>query len=167
MYVVQYSKQMLCDYVQSSNNSYSEEQVHSAPSLPANQPCPPSDPALHPTGPATLPCQPSYPAAPQPCQPPVPASNPALSSCPSSSGTTALQTLQGTGAVHVLLHRLCMWGASQSATPSNILHTPSNITPQKILYTPFKILHSLLSYILHNPSLHCFRQKAKMTKTSS
>ena len=159
---------MLCDYVQSRNNSllWRSESISLLPCLPTN-------PACHLTLPSILQGQPPYPAShptlppTQPCQPPVLASNPALPSCLSSSGTVALQTLQGTGAVLVLLHRLCVWGASQIATPSNILHTPPNITPPKILHTPSKILHSLLSNNLRNPSLHGFRQNAKMTKISS
>ena len=39
----------------------------------------------------------------------------------------ASQMLTGTNSVNVLLQRLYVWGASQSTTLINILHTPSNI----------------------------------------
>ena len=80
---------------------------------------------------------------------------------PASSATTVSQALQRASAVLVLLQRLCVWGASQRATPSNILHTQSNIlcTPSKILCTPSKILCApsnilcTLSDILHKSYL--------------
>ena len=40
---------------------------------------------------------------------------------------TASRALRRASAVLVLLQRLCVCGASQRATPSKILHTPSNI----------------------------------------
>ena len=102
------------------------------PTRPATRPGSPPDPARHSTLPATRPGQPPHPAQPacSPCLPSLPA-------CPFSSGMTASQTLQSASAVLVLLRRLYVRGASQSATPSNILHTPSTIT------------HTHLSYIAH------------------
>ena len=93
----------------------------------------PSDhPACHPAPPASPPCLPSQ------------------AVLPTSSATTASLALRRASAVLVLLQRLCVWGASQRAIPSNILHTQSNIlrtsckilcTPSKILCTPSNILH--------------------------
>ena len=101
------------------------------PSLPCSQP---PYQASHPTLPATPPCLPPNPAC-LSCLP-------SQTALPASSATTALQALRRASAVLVLLQQLCVCGASQRATPSNILHTPSNIlcTPSKILHTPSKIL---------------------------
>ena len=108
-----------------------------------------------PSPPTTLPAIP-------PGQPPHPAPDPALPAA-SSTGTTASRALRRASSLLVLLQRR---GASQCATPSNILHTPSKIlhTPSKILHTPSKNLRTLSkilrtlsknlrtpSKILHNP----------------
>ena len=125
---------------------------HSSPRryIPLQPPGQPSHQALLPTLPTTPPGPPSHIARPT-CQPALPA----------STATTVSQALQRASAVLVLLQRLCVWGASQRATPSNILHTQSNIlcTPSKILCTPSKILCApsnilcTLSDILHKSYL--------------
>ena len=94
-------------------------------------PCPPPYPSCNPTLPAT-----------PPCPPPHPASLPSLAVLPASVATTASRALQRASAVLVLMQLLCVWGASQRATPSNILYTPSYIlcTPSKIVHTPSKSL---------------------------
>ena len=113
--------------------------VHSSPRryIPLQPPGQPSHQALLPTLPTTPPGPPSHIARPT-CQPALPA----------SSATTVSQALQRASAVLVLLQRLCVWGASQRATPSNILHTQSNIlcTPSKFLCTPSEIPH-LIFYV--------------------
>ena len=80
--------------------------------------------------------------------------------CSSSSCTTASRKLLGVSTVLVLLRKLYVWDASQSATPSNILHIPSNVvhnlsnilrTTSNIQYNPSNILCTP-SDILHTPS---------------
>ena len=120
------------------------------PTLPASPPGPP--PGGHPTLPATRPCPPPHQACHHtlpttaPCPPPHPACLPSLAVLTASSATTASLALLRACAVLVLLQRLCWCGASQRATPSNILRTPSKVlctrhsTPSKILHTSSKIL---------------------------
>ena len=113
------------------------------PTRPATRPDPPTHPARHPTWPSIPPCTPP-PGPPGPATPH--AGLPSQTALPASSATTALQALRRAGAVLVLLQRLCVWGASQRATPSNILLTPSNI-----LHTPSKVLPALSK--IHVPHL--------------
>ena len=131
------------------------QKVH--PLLPPGQPPPPlppapaRHPARHPTWPSIPPCTPP-PGPPGPATPH--AGLPSQTALPASSATTALQALRRAGAVLVLLQRLCVWGASQRATPSNILHTPSNILctpwPSNILRTPSKFyVPRLIFYVPH------------------
>ena len=95
----------------------------------------PPDPARHPTQPAT-----TRPATP-PCLPAFPDSL--------ASGMTASRALRRASAVLILLQWLCVWGASQRATPSNILHIPSNILciPSKKICIPSFYVPHLLFYV--------------------
>ena len=105
----------------------------------------PSPPLGHPTRPATRPGTPTDPSY-LPCLP----------ACAFLSGWvrhTASRTLRGASAVLVLLQRLYVCRASQSAIPSNILYILSDILlppPHNILRTPSKILCTL-SNILCQP----------------
>ena len=110
---------------------------------PATRPGPSPDPAPHPT----------QAPPPPPCLPPRLAGLPSQTALPASSATTASRALRCTSAVLVLLQRLCVWGASQHATPSNILHSGTHhlifYIPHLIFYIPppkFYIPH-LIFYI--------------------
>ena len=121
-------------------------------SIPLQPPCPPSDPAHHPTLPDTLPCPPQHPAS--QWQPPHHVGLPSQTALPASSATTASGALRRASAILVLLQRLCVGSASQCETLSNILHTPSNFlhNPSKF-YKPHLILYviPLIFYV----SLSC------------
>ena len=114
----------------------------SIPLLPPSPPppCPPPAPARHltlpPIPPCLSPCLASHPTWPSTTLPATPPCLPAFpDSLARSSATTASRASQRASAVLVLLQRLCVWGASQRATPSKILRTPSNIlrTPSNII----------------------------------
>ena len=122
-----------------SEDTFRSDHLTHRPTLPATQP------ARHPTLPASRPCLPPLPLAAR--HPALPAYS---SACPSSSGTTTWQTLQRASAVLVLLQRLYVWCASQSANPSNILLTSPIIlcTSSKILHTLCNVPHIIL-YITH------------------
>ena len=151
---------MLRNYAHS--RKFFTPKIHSAPTTwPATPHGPPTHPARNlPDRQPNRARHPSWPA--------YPACLPSLPSCPSSSGTTASRALRSASAVPVLLQRLHVWDASQSATHSTILHillTTPNIlcTPEtplrnstypmilsNILCTTSKILR-IPSYILHIP----------------
>ena len=113
--------------------------------------CPPSHPASLPTLPALPPSLALHTTRPTtpPSPPPHSACLPSLTALLSCSATTASRALRRASAVLIHLQRLNVWGASQSATPSNILHTPSNILLQ---FTPpqnYQYSTNLLQYSMY------------------